>query len=52
MSMSYCIALQLSENQNITIPEDENCWKSYIQRNLPNTPDELKKINCYIKVTI
>ena len=47
--MNHCLALQLSENKNITIPEDENCWKSYMQRNRLNTPDELKKLIVILK---
>ena len=49
MSMNHCTALQLSSNQRIAIPEDESCWKSSIQNNLPNTPDELKKIIILLK---
>ena len=42
--MNHCTALQLSSNQRITIPEDESCWQSYIQTQLPDTPDELTKL--------
>ena len=42
--MNHCTALQLSSNQRIIIPEDENCWQSSIQSQLPDTPNELTKI--------
>lgn len=44
MSMNHCTALQLSSNQRITIPENESCWQSSIQSQLPHTPDELTKL--------
>lgn len=49
MSMNHSTTLQLLGNQNINIPKDENSWSSSIQSNLPNTPDELKKLIVILK---